>query len=495
MQRDFHSLSVQDQLYRLAELAKQPYRRSSRERRACVAVIFRLAQPNTPVQPSPPPPSPTSPSPSSPPTPPPFPPTGYSRYLSPTPSYPRLISQLHSLIQSPFISTSSLQLLFIQRALNPNDRWSGQMALPGGRQQRGESDFITAVREVWEEVGLTLWDESQWLFIGRIDDRHIESFGGVKPLAVCPFLFLQRTPITPRLSMEQKEVHAVVFTPLSFFTDPQLRWDYLVHPLVKTWRGRWRGKRRVDVGYFVRKKSTATATSAPTSPSSLRRLLPSITSLSSVHFPALALPGHFETADGRHGVSLRDTLLYQHSPEEQRQRQQHQVTRRPSPSVDSDEGGEEEEEEEGVEEGGGSELTMDVDIEAGAFILWGFTLTLLSDLLLSFHCNSLSQVLEKGQKDRQRTLRVLYRTIDVMDGVEKRWKEVKETTGRLVREVRGVKEKEGEGGEEGAGLDVTVHRDVVAAASTEEETQRRKEEVVRRQQGTTTATAPPVSKL
>ena len=48
MQRDFHSLSVKDQLYRLAEVAKLPYRRSSRERRACVALIFRLATPHTP---------------------------------------------------------------------------------------------------------------------------------------------------------------------------------------------------------------------------------------------------------------------------------------------------------------------------------------------------------------------------------------------------------------------------------------------------------------
>ena len=167
------------------------------------------------------------------------------------------------------------------------------------------------------------------------------------------------------------------------------------------------------------------------------------------------------------------------------------MTAPPAP-VEEEEG----EEEEGEGEGGDevhSELLLDVDIEPGTFVLWGFTLLLLSDLLLSLHCPSLSTVIERGQKERQRTLRLLYRSIDVMDGLEKRWKGVRDTTGRWVKELRGEggKEGEGEAGQAG-GVDVSVHRDVVAAASSEEETQRRKEEVDRRQRATSAA---PVSKL
>ena len=56
------------------------------------------------------------------------------------------------------------QLLFIQRAANPKDPWSGHVALPGGRQQPTdqEDDEVTAMREALEEVGIDLSDRSAW---------------------------------------------------------------------------------------------------------------------------------------------------------------------------------------------------------------------------------------------------------------------------------------------------------------------------------------------
>ena len=33
-----------------------------------------------------------------------------------------------------------IELLFVRRAINPRDRWSGQMAFPGGRQNINETD-------------------------------------------------------------------------------------------------------------------------------------------------------------------------------------------------------------------------------------------------------------------------------------------------------------------------------------------------------------------
>src|SRR4051812_15493187 len=58
----------------------------------------------------------------------------------------------------PANNLDDLELLLIRRAHNPSDRWSGQMAFPGGRQRKDseETDLQTVVREAQEEVGLNL---------------------------------------------------------------------------------------------------------------------------------------------------------------------------------------------------------------------------------------------------------------------------------------------------------------------------------------------------
>jgi 8-oxo-dGTP pyrophosphatase MutT (NUDIX family) len=48
-----------------------------------------------------------------------------------------------------------LKALYIRRAVNPMDPWSGQIAFPGGRTKMQDVDIIeTAIREAWEEVGI-----------------------------------------------------------------------------------------------------------------------------------------------------------------------------------------------------------------------------------------------------------------------------------------------------------------------------------------------------
>ena len=52
---------------------------------------------------------------------------------------------------------SDPSLCFILRAQRPNDRWSGDIAFPGGWENPDDADRnATAVRETEEEVGLTL---------------------------------------------------------------------------------------------------------------------------------------------------------------------------------------------------------------------------------------------------------------------------------------------------------------------------------------------------
>jgi 8-oxo-dGTP pyrophosphatase MutT (NUDIX family) len=60
-----------------------------------------------------------------------------------------------------------LEVAFIERTHRPGDRWSGQMALPGGKRDHDDVDLAaTAAREAREEVGLALPGP-----VGRLDDQ------------------------------------------------------------------------------------------------------------------------------------------------------------------------------------------------------------------------------------------------------------------------------------------------------------------------------------
>ena len=57
-----------------------------------------------------------------------------------------------------------LKVLFVKRAENPADPWSGQMALPGGRRDWKDRDLKqTVVRETFEETNIDLLDRCRFL--------------------------------------------------------------------------------------------------------------------------------------------------------------------------------------------------------------------------------------------------------------------------------------------------------------------------------------------
>jgi 8-oxo-dGTP pyrophosphatase MutT (NUDIX family) len=90
-----------------------------------------------------------------------------------------------------------LDIFFIRRAQRPSDPWSGDVALPGGMVEPGESPFEAAIRETEEEVGVTL-DPAHHL--GALDVVH--PIRGLPTLCIHPFVFAP--PSLPPLTLSQE---------------------------------------------------------------------------------------------------------------------------------------------------------------------------------------------------------------------------------------------------------------------------------------------------
>jgi 8-oxo-dGTP pyrophosphatase MutT (NUDIX family) len=152
-------------------------------------------------------------------------------------------------LELPWVRASdTLEMLLIKRVHSPRDRWSGHVALPGGKADRGEASGETAIRETFEEVGVTLDSTLAW-HLGRIAhipvwnsemvlDAHgmwekvclsaISSDICVKPYVV----FVLRSPDAPPMRLSEREVSAAAWVPLNAFTSyPMVDVD-----IPSTWR-------------------------------------------------------------------------------------------------------------------------------------------------------------------------------------------------------------------------------------------------------------------
>lgn len=106
--------------------------------------------------------------------------------------------------------------LLIRRATSDGDRWSGDMALPGGKVDPGDvTAEAAAVRETAEEVGIVLADP-----VGRLDDL----VGRPSSLTIATVVFT--LPDTPAPVPEPGEVAEAVWLPLSALADPGSRTWY-----------------------------------------------------------------------------------------------------------------------------------------------------------------------------------------------------------------------------------------------------------------------------
>lgn len=109
-------------------------------------------------------------------------------------------------------------VLFIRRAEQQGDPWSGHMAFPGGTVEADDPSHLQAARrETAEEVGLDLASGARLL--GRISDVRASAGGRVIPMAISPFVFELLGPgsIVPNV-----EVQEVVWGPVGRLLDPGL---------------------------------------------------------------------------------------------------------------------------------------------------------------------------------------------------------------------------------------------------------------------------------
>lgn len=103
-----------------------------------------------------------------------------------------------------------LHFSVIKRVSRPGDPWSGQMALPGGKRHPDDDTLaVTAKRETFEEVGISLTDP-----VGGLPATRRRSAPGT----LATFVFT--LPVMPSFTPEPAEVAAAWWCPITHLTDP-----------------------------------------------------------------------------------------------------------------------------------------------------------------------------------------------------------------------------------------------------------------------------------
>ncbi|KAI9031273.1 hypothetical protein DFJ74DRAFT_429060 [Hyaloraphidium curvatum] len=141
----------------------------------------------------------------------------------------RPVKDVESFLAEDWVRSGTCQLLFVQRALNPRDPWSGDVAFPGGkRDPEDESDQVVAERETKEEIGLDL-TLPNFALLGELDEREVKSFGGEKWLTLSCFVYLQLGPTTPDITLQLSEISAAFWVPLTLLHDLVISDDHMSH--------------------------------------------------------------------------------------------------------------------------------------------------------------------------------------------------------------------------------------------------------------------------
>lgn len=109
-----------------------------------------------------------------------------------------------------FEEDGELKILLIKRPAHMKHH-AGQIALPGGRIEAGETDIETALRETYEEIGIT---EDKIEILGKLSGFYVE----VSRFQIWPIVgWLNSKPV---LRINPDEVEKVMSFPIAKFTPP-----------------------------------------------------------------------------------------------------------------------------------------------------------------------------------------------------------------------------------------------------------------------------------
>lgn len=122
----------------------------------------------------------------------------------------------------------NLEMAFIQRAFNPEDRWSGHIAFPGGRREEYDPTALAAaLRETMEEVGIDLLPEE---LLGQLDDVQARKAGAHLDFFIRPFVFYTERDFA--ITLDASEVADFFWMPVKEIQNPQRFTKYIALPAV-----------------------------------------------------------------------------------------------------------------------------------------------------------------------------------------------------------------------------------------------------------------------
>ncbi|KAB8214362.1 hypothetical protein BDV33DRAFT_182866 [Aspergillus novoparasiticus] len=132
--------------------------------------------------------------------------------------------RLNTFFSQDWVLNGDPEALFIKRASRVGDRWTGHVALPGGKRDPEDADDkAAAIRETSEEVGLDLTTD-EYIFVGNLPERVVSTGWTSVPLMVlCPYVFLLTCSDSPTLRLQPTEVASTHWVPLGALLSPSQR--------------------------------------------------------------------------------------------------------------------------------------------------------------------------------------------------------------------------------------------------------------------------------